>query len=547
MTQMTTFTALIKALPEHSAQAIEAYASLFSRLERKLYADMVCDKESQLVLKKRYIKEYLITSRQFNAIWRGLNGKLQSKKELGKLYISDNKERIKALEKTILSLSKKSQSLDKTGGCPIRSAKFRFKAHQKSRRLSIVKQRLSKLKTEQDFKIHPLCFGSKKLLNAQHHLEKNNYSSHEDWLADWQSTRDSHFYVLGSKDESWGNQGAQLIPNNDGTLKLLLRLPDAVGGGRIEIPNINFKYGRDTILKACASNQHRLQMGSKENLTSLAGMALRKNKGSRVSKNALLANFGQAITVRFNRHKFGWQIGVSVDEESLVTEFTGFEKGCLGVDVNADHLAVTVVNSQGNKVFATDISCPLSGKMESGQRSAFIGDAVKQVVEIAKQYKVAIAHEALDFQRKKRALKETTNKQHRSLLSSFAYNLVLSFLTRRAYRQGVLTKSVNPACTSIVGGLKYQNNSLTSHQSAAMVIARRGLGIWFEKIRLNVPSKIGFAVLNAQQATVSMPVDPFRRWVKTNKFMKQFRRELSKPEKTFVNLKVIENSLRLAS
>lgn len=324
-------------------------------------------------------------------------------------------------------------------------------------------------------------------------------------------------------------------------------MPDAVGGGRIEIPNINFKYGRDTILKACASNQHRLQMGSKENLTSLAGMALRKNKGSRVSKNALLANFGQAITVRFNRHKFGWQIGVSVDEESLVTEFTGFEKGCLGVDVNADHLAVTVVNSQGNKVFATDISCPLSGKMESGQRSAFIGDAVKQVVEIGKQYKVAIAHEALDFQRKKRALKETTNKQHRSLLSSFAYNLVLSFLTRRAYRQGVLTKSVNPACTSIVGGLKYQNNSLTSHQSAAMVIARRGLGIWFEKIRLNVPSKIGFAVLNAQQATVSMPVDPFRRWVKTNKFMKQFRRELSKPEKTFVNLKVIENSLRLAS
>lgn len=124
---------------------------------------------------------------------------------------------------------------------------------------------------------------------------------------------------------------------------------------------------------------------------------------------------------------------------------------------------------------------------------------------------------------------------------------MLSFLTRRAYRQGVLTKSVNPACTSIVGGLKYQNNSLTSHQSAAMVIARRGLGIWFEKIRLNVPSKIGFAVLNAQQATVSMPVDPFRRWVKTNKFMKQFRRELSKPEKTFVNLKVIENSLRLAS
>jgi len=547
MSQMTTFTSLIKDLPENISQAIEAYASLFSRLERKLYADLVCDKESQLVLKKRYIKEYLITSRQFNAIWRGLQGKLQSKKELAKLYIADNKDQIRSLEKTILSLSKKSQSLDKTGGCPIRSAKFRFKAHQKSRRLSIVKQRLAKRQSEQNFKIHPLCFGSKKLLNAQHHLNKNGYTSHKDWLCDWQSSRDSHFYVLGSKDESWGNQGAQLIPNDDGSLKLLLRLPDAVGGGRLEIPNINFKYGRETILKACLSNQHRLQMGSKENLTNLTNMVLAKDKEANVSKNSLLANFGQAVTVRFNRHKFGWQIGVSVDEESLVNEFTGFENGCLGIDVNAEHLAVTVVNKQGNKVFTTDISCPLSGKMDTGKRAAFIGDAVKEVVEIAKQYRVGISHESLDFQRKKRALKETTGKQHRSLLSSFAYNSVLSFLTRRAYRQGVLTKSVNPACTSIIGGLKYQNNSLTSHQSAAMVIARRGLGIWLEKIRFNVPIKVGVAVLNAQPATVSMPVDPFKRWVKTNKFMKQYRVEFLKPEKTFVNLKVIENSLRLAS
>ena len=125
---------------------------------------------------------------------------------------------------------------------------------------------------------------------------------------------------------------------------------------------------------------------------------------------------------------------------------------------------------------------------------------------------------------------------------------MLCFLTRRAYREGVLTKSVNPACTSIIGALKYQNACLTSHQSAAMVIARRGLGFWFEKIRLNVPSKIGVTVLNAQPATVSMPADPFRRWVKTNKYMKQFRREFLKPGKTmFVNLKVIENSLRLAS
>jgi hypothetical protein len=46
---MTTFTALIKYLPKHSEQAIEVYASVFSRLERKLYVDLVRDKESQMV------------------------------------------------------------------------------------------------------------------------------------------------------------------------------------------------------------------------------------------------------------------------------------------------------------------------------------------------------------------------------------------------------------------------------------------------------------------------------------------------------------------
>jgi hypothetical protein len=75
----------------------------------------------------------------------GLNGKLQSKKALSKLYIADNKGWIKSLENTVLSLNKKAALLDKTDGFRIRSAKFRFKAHQKSRRLSIVKQRLAKL------------------------------------------------------------------------------------------------------------------------------------------------------------------------------------------------------------------------------------------------------------------------------------------------------------------------------------------------------------------------------------------------------------------
>lgn len=547
MAQMTTFTTLIKDLPEPSVQAIESYAAIYGRVERLLYADLIRGQESQSELKKRYIREHQITARQFNAIWRGLNGKLQSKKELTKLYIGENKERIKALSSTISSLQAKVKSLKDTGGSADRIAKFANNAHQKSRRLAIIQRRLGSQFSDKDRSIPTMCFGSKKLLNAQHHLEQNNYSDHQAWLDDWRRSRDSHFYVLGSKDESWGNQGAQLIPTDDGKFTLLLRLPEAIGGGRIEIADINFKYGKDSILKACEMNQHRQSMGSSENLAKLASLALASDPEAKTTKSLLLSDYGQAITVRFNRHKFGWQLAVSVDEDSLVDEFVGFENGALGVDVNVDHLAVTIVNKQGNKVYSTNIDCPLSGSIDANKREALIGEATKQVVELAKEYGVGISYENLDFQKKKRALKETQGKQHRSMLNSFAYNIVLSFLARRAFRHGIIAKSVSPACTSIIGKLKYQSATLSTHQAAAMVIARRGLGLFFEKIRLNVPTSVGVSVSNAPHATVSMPADSFKRWVKVNKLMNQYRGELFKPKKTTVNLKVIDSSLRLAA
>jgi predicted site-specific integrase-resolvase len=52
------------------------------------------------------------------------------------------------------------------------------------------------------------------------------------------------------------------------------------------------------------ATQQRLQMGSKGNLSNLANRVLAKNKEANVSKNTLLADFGQVITIGFNRHKF---------------------------------------------------------------------------------------------------------------------------------------------------------------------------------------------------------------------------------------------------
>ena len=62
------------------------------------------------------------------------------------------------------------------------------------------------------------------------------------------------------------------------------------------------------------------------------------------------------------------------------------------------------------------------------------------------------------------------------MISSFAYNKILTAVHARTLYKGIETIGVNPAYTSIIGHFKYQGHrKLTTHQAAAYVIARRGM------------------------------------------------------------------------
>ena len=517
MKQISTFTTLYKPTDSAVSDALAAYASLSGKVERKLYASLFAGKLTANERKREFLKKFNITGRQYNAILITLQGKLDSQKELNKRYQSNTAERIDAVSGTIKTLRDKATMLHKTGGKREVIDRLLSKAHQKSRYLAAQQRKLCRLESESG-QLPRMCFGSKGRFNAQHHLAENNFSDHKSWLDDWRQSRSNQFCVIGSKDERMGNQGAQLEPNPDGTFSLTLRLPDAIGGGRVVLQDLTFNYGHDAILAACTENIRRIAAGTGEQFRNLQEKHL-KAHGEKGTKNVILSSYGQALTIRVSRDKYGWQVAVTVAEQPPET-MTGFERGALGVDVNQDHLAVMVVDTSGNKVFATSIPCDVSQEGLTGhQRSAIAGDAVKQVVDIAKQYGVGIAHEKLDFTRKKQALKETLQKGHRVMLSALAYSQILTLLTRRAWREGTLTKAVNPAFTSLIGALKYQRGTLTSHQAAAQVIARRGLGLVLECIRIRVPQAAAQRVLNARQATVSMPDDPFRRWQKVKKLV----------------------------
>ena len=107
MQKKTTFNTLLKNIPEQHSIALNAYASLFNLVERKLYAQVKKGGKKQTELKHQFIRQFQITARQFNAVWRSLQGKLRSKKALGTLHLAQRKEQIKYSQKTINKLVNK--------------------------------------------------------------------------------------------------------------------------------------------------------------------------------------------------------------------------------------------------------------------------------------------------------------------------------------------------------------------------------------------------------------------------------------------------------
>ena len=195
-------------LDQSSETLLHSYASLFGRAIRSLFAQVSAGKNPNS-LKALFLKQFEITARQFNACRVSLEGKISSIKVR-------NKQRIQEINDTISCLEKK-----------IPKIKDKEKRHQKKRRLCILQTHLKKLQTSPE-KIS-LCFGSKKLFRAQFALSENGFASHEEWKEMWQKERNSEIFVLGSKDETTGNQsclretprdGASLPPSNGKRLLL---------------------------------------------------------------------------------------------------------------------------------------------------------------------------------------------------------------------------------------------------------------------------------------------------------------------------------------
>jgi IS605 OrfB family transposase len=439
--QSSTYQARLTLNPEQEG-FLFGYAGHYNYVERMLYADMQKTGAKAATFKNDYLIKFGITARQFNAIGRNLEGKIDSVLRLLPLHKQELQSKIAKAKKVILKI--------RDDG----------KGHQKKRRLHILETRLAAVDQQILVQEPRICFGSRTLFRKQFNLQENGYADHNSWKKDWTEKRSSQFYVLGSKDETAGCQSCVISANLDGTFNLRLRsLSKETRYG--VLANIPFKYGHDVIREAMRNPQ--------------------------------------ALSYRFICDSKGWRVMITTNLPE-VPVISVKASGAVGIDINADCLAVSETDRFGNMISSQAIPLVTYGK-EQDKAKAIIGDAVKSAVALAEKALKPIIIEKLDFSKKKSAL-ENENVKYARMLSSFACNKIVQGIKSRAYRAGIEVIEVNPAFTSTIGVVNYAARyGISTHQAAAFAIARRGLGFSEKPVRRPL-----IPVRNGGHVTFPVPV-----------------------------------------
>ena len=441
--------------------ALQAYAQLYGHAERCLFADIAAGLNTTQA-KPEFMRRHGLTSRQYNAIDAGLKGKIASIKERRAGLIKASANRIKKAKTTIAKLSKPAKAERTKNGKPtpesadIRSRRL-FTLHQKKRRLGMLESRYKTMVADDTGGTVRIAFGSRKLFRAQFDLTANGYADHAAWREDWRRARSSQFMVLGSKEETSGCQGCVATVTETGDMTLRVRLPAALAhlGKHVTINGVRFAYGAQNILKALASS--RVVSGKTGD-----GKPTRRLDGT-------------ALTYRFVRDKWGWRVMVSV-AVAAVQQLTHRFLGAIGIDINADHLAQSEVDRHGNVIGFKRIDTIVRGKM-ADQRAAVLGDAARDIAQMAKRACKPVVLEHLDFQVKKSQL-EGLDRHRSRILSALAYRHAAEMIKAACFRTGVEVIEVNPAYSSVIGAVNHaQQHGISVHLGAAVALARRGLGL----------------------------------------------------------------------
>lgn len=256
---------------------------------------------------------------------------------------------------------------------------------------------------------------------------------------------DGEVFIVGSKDESHGNQSCQW----DGD-KLTMRVP------------------------------YCLEDSFGKTVSSTIG-----NFNRNINR---LPNTG-AKTWHFYRQNGRWVVAVQFTPERVpkISRLVG-QYGCIGIDMNPGSIGWAYVDYQGN--LKTHGTIPLQTGLSTNKQDAQIVDACIQLSILAITFSCPVVCESLDFSIKKSQLRERGRKYAR-MLSAWAYSRFYELLISILSNRGISLFTRNPAYTSLIGLVKYSRMyGLSSDVSASIAIARRGMNL-SERLPRSVSAYLG--------------------------------------------------------
>lgn len=477
-----------KVEEEAATVFLRDFAKLFAKVLHRLFVDFIIKEGEVNELKSRFQKTYGINARMFNSIFYELKAKwaarqaqydgtiklYRNKIASHKAWIQKKSKEIDKREKKLAKLldyqiRKKAHTNTGKGRKPVMTQvlkaiqanslrseiqSYKKKIGHKKTRINTLEGKLAKTTERQASR--SLCFGGEKLFKKQHHLDKTEFDSHEEWaaFADLQKTGSS--FWIGASCEKAGNLNAQY----DFDQKCVrLRTPAAFGmvEKTVKVPLV-FSDKQEQLLRQARDEGRQVNFRFVEK-------AKRTRSGNLV-KNFLEGKF-QGLQTEMFCH-------ATIDAPEAADQKTHMCRGTIGLDLNKDHIALVETDASGNPVGNRNYPFLEKG-CTSNQQEAVLGDHIADICDLAVSRGKTIVIEDLEFESKKKHLKLAgKGPGYNRMLSSFLYSKFKKALLSRARKTGVEVRSVNPAYTSIIGACKFSGYvHLSDHQKAALVIARR--------------------------------------------------------------------------
>ena len=123
---------------------------------------------------------------------------------------------------------------------------------------------------------------------------------------------------------------------------------------------------------------------------------------------------------------------VTLEEKKSITST---HKGSIGIDINVDHIALSIINQEANLVGSKVYPMKVKGKTMN-QRKHIQYHIIKEIIEECVESKKSLVIEDLDFEDKKMKMLYK-DKRRNEMLSHFAYAQLIEKIERKAYYEGV--------------------------------------------------------------------------------------------------------------